>query len=681
MYSKSRQASLFVFPDGSIGGNIGKKNEDGFGKYFNISGGGDYSMTKELKNILTNNGKATPYQIIENISKYSSIYASTLKEILDNPKENVFVYNKYVQGSGAIVFSELLKLLNFEKTKGHITIDNEGKKSRFALITGEGVSVTEIDRVLDKVFNNPKNKYGEYIQVIIGSQVIGEGKTLKNVRQIHIQTPHWNNPETEQALGRGIRAFSHDDLPDNERFIKIYRHASIPLNGLESVNYMMYKISEDKEFKMKMIERLCKEEAVDCAINWDRNNLESDVDGSRECDYMKCDYKCSNITPKTINTPRLINDTYNLFYADSEIKSIIEVIRQLFKSRFSYDLGELLGEFSETSLMIIIRAVKEIIDKSLIITNKYGFPCYLREDHNLYFLVDDIILPNSFLLERYCKYPNVKTYYNFEDIIKLSQYRYSVEDKTFLFENYSKDDDKEMIIDQLSSLDPSLQEYFLEASIIADKNNIDEGKEVRDIILEHYKNYIVDLKDKKISTFLSEKDGIFKCLLEDGDEISDWEVCNKNMEEEIDNMRDKEKVSLEKNPYGYYGRIIKDPKKKNKFKIITVQEEKSTDKRKNLRGTICMDMVPLKKVSDIITHINKDKLNIKPDIDIKMKDKSEFIKEILKEGSPYTRKDLKEMSDERLKNVYYWYTKSKKEEMCNSLEKWFKKKKLLEYEK
>ena len=733
LYAKSRQASLFVFPDGSSGGSSKKDEMDikeGFGEYFTESGT-KYIMSTSLKNELTDNGKASPMKIVKNISKYSSIYASTIKEILEHPDENTFVYNKYVQGSGAILFAELLKLVGFEQTRGYINIDTNTEdsinersddevidemddevndemsekkvkkvrfressshryirnKPRFSLITGDGVSGVEIDRVIDKIFNDPRNKHGKYIQVIIGSQVIGEGKSLKNVRQIHIQTPHWNNPETEQAIGRGIRAFSHDDLDPDKRTVKIFRHASIPIGGIESINYLMYKISEDKDFKMKRIERLCKEEAVNCPLNWERNNLPTDVDGSKECDYMKCEYKCSHVSRDDIDNPLIERDTYNLFYAEEEINRISSVIKQIFKKRFFIDLEELKMEFSETSMMIIVRALKKMIDTSTVLVNRYGFPCYLREDHNLYFLVDDISLPNSFLLSRYCENPNVKKYYLFEDIIKLAQYRYIVEDKTYLIENLSDEDDKREIIKQIHSLSPLLQEMFIEMAISGNKMGVSKGRETRNLVIDSYKNYIIKLKDKTVSTLLQDEEGRFRCISDSKNTLEDWEDCDESVVDELEDVKLEEKVSLEMNPYKYYGRILKDSKKKFKFVIKKIKKnevftkEGKKDGRSDLRGTTCQEIVPKQRIIDIITDLNKKKINIKPPIEIIMKNREKFIDEIIQKNTHFKKEALVDMSDEELKSVYYWNVKAGKKEMCDSIEQWFKDNNLMEYEK
>ena len=58
--------------------------------------------------------------------------------------------------------------------------------------------------------------FGEYIKVIIGSEKMSEGITLKNIQNIHILSPGWNFSEIDQAIARGYRLFSHNNLIDKE---------------------------------------------------------------------------------------------------------------------------------------------------------------------------------------------------------------------------------------------------------------------------------------------------------------------------------------------------------------------------------------------------------------------------------------------------------------------------------
>ena len=44
-----------------------------------------------------------------------------------------------------------------------------------------------------------------------------EGLDLKNIRQIHIMEPYWNEVRVKQVIGRGVRNNSHKDLPPKEQ--------------------------------------------------------------------------------------------------------------------------------------------------------------------------------------------------------------------------------------------------------------------------------------------------------------------------------------------------------------------------------------------------------------------------------------------------------------------------------
>lgn len=54
----------------------------------------------------------------------------------------------------------------------------------------------------------------------------GEGISLKGTRMLQVLDPHWNEARTSQAIGRGIRFDSHNDLPEDERNITVQRFES-----------------------------------------------------------------------------------------------------------------------------------------------------------------------------------------------------------------------------------------------------------------------------------------------------------------------------------------------------------------------------------------------------------------------------------------------------------------------
>lgn len=76
-------------------------------------------------------------------------------------------------------------------------------------------------------FNSDMNKEGDYVRILLGSRVIGESITLKNVRQFYCLTPQWNGSTVDQAIGRVVRNGSHSVLNEEQRHVDIHIHASI----------------------------------------------------------------------------------------------------------------------------------------------------------------------------------------------------------------------------------------------------------------------------------------------------------------------------------------------------------------------------------------------------------------------------------------------------------------------
>jgi superfamily II DNA or RNA helicase len=781
LYDNSRQSSVFVFPDGTYGTR-------GFtsGKWINKTKNG-YRLTKEFENILTDNGKASPMKMIKILSNYSCKFAKTIEEIILSPKDNCFVYCKYVKGSGAILFGEILKLFSFEKFRiqstkknkkkeikkieeieemkkeveierkenidinskldellrleqekemkdletqmgeigdeeieekeigeketqmgeigdeemkdletqmgeigdeemkdletqmgekeigdeetqmGEIKEQNKSTNKRiFVVLTSETSSDVETDKILNELNHKSKSRNGH---VIIGSQVIGEGKSLFNIRKIFIITPHWNNAETEQAIGRGIRIFSHFDLPENERNVQIFRLCALSGSIIKSIDYIMYKLSEDKEYKSKQIERLVKEESIDCVLNKKRNLLSYDKDFSRECEYARCNYKCSDTrysSPDDIDSP--IEDTFNLFYAEHKTDKIIEAIKILFKKRFAYDLSEILANLSETSPISLLRTLKFAIERNVSITNKYGFPCFLRERKNLFFLVDDMKIVSSFPLLYYTEHPNIQRGITLSEGNVIMQCNYSGQ----IMDSILQSNNEKYIHSVLEQLDPRIQEMLIENCI---SSTNEKRKNIKKTILDFFKPFITKLDDEVISTLLNDKN--IGSLRKYSDKTRKWESSN---ERKIYKDIEVEKLNLELNPHGYYGEIRKD----KKFRIWKIQKD-IVDSREKSRGPVCLTLNPLYKIVQILldlkidppvpTKIEKTPESIEYFLEHQKKNQQKILKSHCK---LFKKKEIEEMSDKNFKRIYYWFISSNKKTMCNTIQKWFETRNLIQ---
>jgi hypothetical protein len=252
-----RQATLFVFPDGSCG-RTGfntfvepverRKMKDGKivkSMHFKLND----ALTRLIKNI-------NVQTMIEAVRQFSCKYAAVLERI-ENCRGNVFVYITLVNGSGAILFCLLLELiLGFTRSYGR----ESTKRNRYILLS----SKTDTN-VLIEAFNQKDNVHGEYIKVAVGTKAVSEGITLKNVVEEHIVSPFWNMGDTHQAEARGWRFNSHRDLLDLGEFpvVKVFHHVAIPAAATECIDLHMMKVAQEKHTLNAHLETMLKKAAFE----------------------------------------------------------------------------------------------------------------------------------------------------------------------------------------------------------------------------------------------------------------------------------------------------------------------------------------------------------------------------------------------------------------------------------
>ncbi len=580
-YGNSSQASLFVFPnkdwsDGTYGkegfslhmketpmiSSIIKKTKDG--EEVKKTKKKVYTFKEEF--IETISGK-TQEKTLQNIYKCSTKYAYLIAKILEDKNKIMFGYTKFVRGSGAIVLGELLKLFGYSRCNG----TEKDERKRFMILSGELSHANESDR-LREYMNRPENKYGGFCQVIIGSKVIGEGTSLFNVRDCFIVSPHWNFTEIEQSYMRGHRAFSHEELKKEERTLSIHCLASIVprkkwsidrINNITdwdkfldlsesrnriykklnteygSLDIEMYKRSEDKDLKMGLIKRFIKEISVDCYLNRERNIRNTDIDNSRECDYQDCEYKCEGFVDYN---KQIITDTYNLYYAEEEVSSIIEKIKYMFTLRNSYDFLE----FRNINVMILLKALKKMIEKNYIIYNRFGMPCYLREHLNLYYLIDDISQKENFTSSFYLgsvenRGNTVLRIGNTFKTLLIDIQRNSLYDFISYIREFDFDRKKNLIISKINRLDAILQELLLELIVIKKEQGSVSNFVIK--LYDHFEANIINVYDIKMSKLLKSKN-ILRCYNNNA-----WNMCEENISEKIEKYNKERKKILYKNKY------------------------------------------------------------------------------------------------------------------------------------
>jgi hypothetical protein len=114
-------------------------------------------------------------------------------------------------------------------------------------------------------YNEYDNRYGDKIKIIMISPAGSEGLDLKNVRQVHILEPYWNETRIEQLIGRAIRYCGHKDLPMKERQVDIFRYKSTRPNK-DTTDEAIENLSRSKQGLLQSFFEAMEEVSIDCEL-------------------------------------------------------------------------------------------------------------------------------------------------------------------------------------------------------------------------------------------------------------------------------------------------------------------------------------------------------------------------------------------------------------------------------
>ena len=390
---------------------------------------------------------------IANVCEY--IYNTNTKRLSDGI---ILIYSSYID-AGLIPMALALEEMGFTRHNGNSLFKTPPKhkvikSAKYIMITGDPRLSPNNDADL-KSITNDDNINGDKIKVVLISQAGSEGLDFKAIRQIHILDPWYNVNRLEQIIGRGVRNFSHKDLPFRKRNVQIFLYGTWLTNTEEeAVDLYVYRISEIKAIKIGKVTRLLKQVSVDCLINHDQSlltadelkdsnpNIEQllsdhtllknfevgDLPGSATCDYGECEYTClplqdqkqkekgegeeegekGEASEKVVDGPFNLN-TYNETFMLVNSEKIIQKIKALFSDpidgRFFY---------KKKTLMMFIKQQKAyptdqiysaltylINDNSAFITDKYGRTGHLINIGDYYlFQPSELNYPNISIFDR-----------------------------------------------------------------------------------------------------------------------------------------------------------------------------------------------------------------------------------------------------------------------------------------
>lgn len=461
VYDKPRQASNFVFPDGSYA-------KAGFDKY--LERDKDHYIIKRDENganlsrlIQSEEGlnllSAKYFEMVQickeaypNPQASRAVLQETYPGIyellgqfpgaelaMDDSRGIVFVYfPDYVHGSGAIMFGKCLEAQGYQEFREQKSIfvssqetnrvfgpcssyaeslvERESRLSRaprYAILSGsEDVTPKSRIAAILNTLNSYENRYGHYLQVLIGSKSAREGININNASRRIMASSNWHNSANYQANERVFRSTSHiyriaekrrllqaAGLPAEDVVFSVqtYNMASV-YYGLEeevpkpseeylqnenvdTIDVKMYAQAERKDRLNKQILRYMKRSAYDCFLNKKRNVRPTDIPGSPTCDYMDCDYPCAGIREDVVN--KIDRQTKILYYSDDEVNQAAEQVKRLFTRFYSLtieQIQQLIHQYDPVMDPLFINmAIEKLIRENNRLLDRMGFYSYLRE--------------------------------------------------------------------------------------------------------------------------------------------------------------------------------------------------------------------------------------------------------------------------------------------------------------
>jgi hypothetical protein len=240
-------------------------------------------ITEEIAGQLIS--QINPLDLTDNLVKYSP----KMKYILDAVKTQdgiFFIYSNFVSLEGIGVLARVLKENGFDSLDTIDAAEQALDKPGFRFISLFGGQKESEKETMIAFFNDPRNKDGSRIKIVLASSVIAEGISFKNVRHVILLEPSFTIPRVDQIIARARRIGSHAMLPYEQRTIDVVILASVaPENldpdmkpekilgyGEDQTTDLHIMAQAMKHYEpIKNILKLIEAGAFDCTLNWEAN--------------------------------------------------------------------------------------------------------------------------------------------------------------------------------------------------------------------------------------------------------------------------------------------------------------------------------------------------------------------------------------------------------------------------
>ena len=484
-----------------------------------------------------------------------------------------------------------------------------------------------------------------------------------------------------------------------------------------SIFLRLYILSEKKDISIRNVMRLMMESAFDCALNYIRNYVKDGEDGSRLCDYTTCKFTCDGVNidnteidystyflyyssplsreirqkiENLLRTNQLIgiNELLQYFkgiyseaeilksvslivkesqinyidyiktYSNTPMKKIFEIIENIFKEKFEYNLEDIYNFTHSFQTFEILSCLDYIIRNNIKLTNKFGFQSYLRESHNIYFLVDNLMTEADQFSGYYSSNITVFNGLPFREAVK----KLDVEKVPEIFLAICNCEDEEEFKRLINSISIDYQEMVLEIVLELEYKKELKRPLVLGFINSFFEKYITRLDEHNIlSRLLYDSQKIVRCF--DG---YYWKECNPNQLSQYNQyIENKNKQKEEKSINGIIAIFNKDT---NTFYLRgRTDESELADRRKLKTGKSCSSWT----IKDLIIIIKE--LEIETSTRYKKEELIMLIKNNKKLGGIFSDEELRGLSRKVLQTIFDASTKTK-DGLCTFIKEYFETK-------
>ncbi len=314
-------------------------------------------------------------EVIEFVKQVSTKFSSII-ELSLNSNGPVFIFSNWLT-YGVESLSIILEACGF----GRFGSDKSDKLKYF--IWSSETKASDRDGTLinnaRNTFNSLQNSDGSLIKIILGTRSVMEGVSFKNVKQVHITDPWWNESRIEQILARASRYCSHSNLEENEQYVDIYRHYSVLPSGASDIDVaeMLYETTGNPNFldldtlsiEQRMLSASIRKHSINKDLEIILKNCSIDANLNKNGNLIRLE---EHVSP-------LNNGMYQIYYKNpSNLRMYIRdgipetvTFAQVYSREFSYPRKDLPVVFVEagadnTGILKPYEDDPEILDESKV---------------------------------------------------------------------------------------------------------------------------------------------------------------------------------------------------------------------------------------------------------------------------------------------------------------------------